>query len=118
MLAILRNHVWRIYRYWAESKPDPLKGNDANADLDMDPLRGHDGPVNSVIFSPDGQTLASAGSDGNIRLWDPELGQWRGTLTGHTGPVRSLAFQRDGTMLASAGVDETIRLWYAPPVGP
>jgi WD40 repeat protein len=68
--------------------------------------------VNSVVFSPDGQTLASGGDHGSIVLWDVARHQRAGKpLSARGGAVNSVAFSPDGQILASGGDDGSIVLW-------
>ncbi len=77
------------------------------------PLRGSTGAVMSFDFSPDGQRLASAGRDRQLRLWDVHTGATLGRAEGHAAPVAGVRFSPDGRRLASYGLDGTIRLWDA-----
>jgi WD40 repeat protein len=71
----------------------------------------HDLP-RSMVLSPDGKLLASAGDDsGEIRLWEVATGSKLAALAGHRGHVHCLAFSADGKALASGGSDHTLRLW-------
>jgi WD40 repeat protein len=76
-------------------------------------LRGHDGIVWAMAFSPDGRRLATASNDATVRVWNTTTGAAVGTLAGHTGAVRLVAFSPDGSLLATSGDDRTIRVWDA-----
>jgi WD40 repeat protein len=65
-------------------------------------LQGHTDKVSRVVFSPDGNTLASSSMDATVRLWDIATGEVLVTLYGHPDQVNSVAFSPDGTLLASA----------------
>ena len=65
----------------------------------------------SIAFSPDGQTLASAGYDATIRLWDVDTGNIQKTLAGHTEEVNRVAFSSDGHTLVSHSLDGTVLVW-------
>jgi WD40 repeat protein len=65
----------------------------------------------SVCFSPDGQKLATAGTDGAVKLWSSN-GNLLKTL--RAGSIsRWVRFSPNGQVLASAHEDGTIRLWKA-----
>ncbi len=74
-------------------------------------LTGHSAWITSLVFSPDGQTFASASDDDTIKLWNLQTGELLYTLTGHSAAICSLAFSPDGQLLASGSDDETIKIW-------
>jgi len=57
--------------------------------------------VNSVAFSPDGRSLASAHSDGIVHIRDAATGESLQEFKEYTGTVQSVAFPPDGRRLAS-----------------
>jgi WD40 repeat protein len=69
------------------------------------------GSVYAVAISPNDETLATAGSDKIVRLWNAKDLTQRLPLEGHTAPIYSVSFNNDGRRLASAGWDKTVRIW-------
>jgi WD40 repeat protein/uncharacterized caspase-like protein len=70
---------------------------------------GHSDPVSSIVFSPDGRTLASRSEDGEIKLWDFSTGTMLRTLAGSG--AGSVAFSPDGKTIANGNTDGTVMVW-------
>jgi WD40 repeat protein/DNA-binding SARP family transcriptional activator len=73
-------------------------------------LAGHTGQVIDTAFSPDGSSVATASSDGTVRVWDAESGSQTLVLR-HGDVVGAVAFSPDGSKLASVSADGTARIW-------
>jgi WD40 repeat protein len=76
----------------------------------------HKGVVSSVVFSPNGRSLAAACSDGIARVWDV-AGSGDPEEVVHGSPLCSVAFSPDGASLATAGQDGIARVWRLDTMG-
>lgn len=64
-----------------------------------------------MALSPDGKTLATAGTDGSILLWEVATGKQRRRWQAHQQLVTALGWSADGTILISGGADTTLLVW-------
>ena len=77
-------------------------------------LKNGSGRLTCVVFSPDGQRLAAARSDGTIQVCDAATGEELLMLKGYgRGFHMMLALSPDGKWLASSGADDTVLVWDA-----
>jgi RNA polymerase sigma factor (sigma-70 family) len=78
------------------------------------PLGGHRGAVNALALDQAGKTLATAGADKTVRLWDLATGNQLHNLE-QPGPAVAVDFSPDGSKLAvlSVGADGALIVWDA-----
>jgi dipeptidyl aminopeptidase/acylaminoacyl peptidase len=71
-------------------------------------------PILAVAFSPEGDTVATAGDDQMVRTWSAKDGADLDTYPGQLGPVRALAFTPDGRIISSAEQNGAV-VWRTVP---
>ncbi|NER80494.1 MAG: hypothetical protein F6K42_13140, partial [Leptolyngbya sp. SIO1D8] len=99
--------VWQAYL----QNIDLHQVNFQNADLTRSTFTQTLGRVVSLLFSPDGQLLATGDMDGESRLWQVADGQLVFAFGQHCQAIWGLAFSPDGKILATGSEDHFIRLW-------
>jgi RNA polymerase sigma factor (sigma-70 family) len=76
----------------------------------------HGANINAVAFAPDGKTVASAGLDNVLRVWDSVTGKELAQFEDKSAPQSAAqlfcaAFSPDGKTLASGGNSRRVYLW-------
>jgi WD40 repeat protein len=68
-------------------------------------------PLNRVIASPDGRSIATLGRDGTATLWDLASGRASHMLEGHRAQLLAGAFSPNGRHFATSSADHTVRIF-------
>ncbi|XP_045614964.2 periodic tryptophan protein 2 homolog [Procambarus clarkii] len=71
--------------------------------------QGHFNNMRVVIYSPDGQNLATGGEDGKVKLWSTQSSFCFVTFSEHTAAVTGLTFTQSGRAILSSSHDGTVR---------
>jgi WD40 repeat protein len=76
----------------------------------------HASPVTAMAFSGDGAKLATADTEGTIKIWvDAQKLSSKSaalvTLKGHQGAITTISFSSDGKRFVTTSVDKTARVW-------
>ena len=100
-----------VFDLFGDSGPCKIIILDAITGAHLSIISGDVGWVLSITFSPDGTSLVSGDSHGDVKLWDIQTGGIVKTFHGHTGTVASVSVSQDCTRIASGSRDKTIRLW-------
>jgi WD40 repeat protein len=73
----------------------------------------HNGAIQSIIFSPDGQHVLTASHDRTARIWDAQTGKSSLPPLLHPAGVSAAVYSPDSRWIATFGEDGAARVWDA-----
>ncbi|KAG6889411.1 hypothetical protein C0992_005333 [Termitomyces sp. T32_za158] len=73
--------------------------------------QGHYYDMNTLSYAPDGQTIATGGDDGKVKVWSTHSGFCFVTFSEHSAPISAVSFAKHGSVLFSASLDGTVRAY-------
>jgi WD40 repeat protein len=76
-------------------------------------LSANDQSIECLAFNPVGHELATAGTDGFLRIWDLSAGTEIRRMQGHKRRIRSIAYSADGRWIATGSDDPAVVVWDA-----
>jgi WD40 repeat protein len=74
--------------------------------VDSPPPLLHDGPIESVLFSPDGRSILTASKDGSAKVWSPD-GELLAIAPRRRSAIEAVAFSPDGQSFFTVDSDNT-----------
>ena len=77
-------------------------------------LKGHKSEILTSRFSPNGELLATAGTDKIINIWQTYSENCKNIITfqnAHSNTITETVWNEDNTSLLSCSVDKSIKLW-------
>jgi len=81
-------------------------------------MMGHDEPLTSAVWSPDGTRILTSSEDNTVRVWNVDGSGSPLILKGHEDSVKSAVWSPDGTRILTSSDDNTARVWNADGSGP
>ncbi|KAI9670378.1 MAG: U3 small nucleolar RNA-associated protein 13 [Caeruleum heppii] len=107
-LLTLEGHTNSILKVlWlspSSGRAAPTRSLTVNGEEDENEELHHPPPTSAV-------QIASAGSDGLVKIWDPTSGSLACTLDNHTDRIWSLAYDPRTSTLLSGGADSVLTFW-------
>eukprot|EP00126_Sphaerothecum_destruens_P005162 Sdes_comp18604_c0_seq1m8761 len=100
-----------IHSSFKESRETGNFRKDARSFYHKFELKGHNGAVYCVDFSPCGKMLGSGSFDKTVRVWDTQLQRELFCFDKHKSNVSDVCWSYDSRELISASFDQTVKIW-------